>query len=226
MKTAVARAFDVSVSTKASIEVCKFLRGKMVDDAIDILEHVVVKSQAVPFTRFTNGVGHKTGMAAGRYPVKVAQELLALLDNVKINAVNQGLSGSLKITGLTANKASTPMRNRSKYRGEFKRTHLELTVTEVAAKKEAKPKEAKKPVETAKASKKEEVPEKKPVEKQAEPKAETPAKKKEVSKVENPKESKDTTPKPAKKEETPKTEEKPAEKPKEAAKEAKTEEKN
>ncbi len=149
-KSARAMAKDVSISTKVAIEVCNFLRGKEIEHAITILEGVKSKTQAIPFKRFTDGVGHRPGkMGAGRYPVKAATEFLVLFTAVKANATAQGFTGTLVIKHLAANRASRPMRNRSKYRGEFKRTHLEVIVveTEKKAKKKSEPKKAEKPAE-------------------------------------------------------------------------------
>lgn len=135
-RTARATVRDAPVSTKQAIELCAFLRGKSLDRAIGLCQAVIAKREAVPFTRFTNGLGHKPGrMASGRYPTKAASTMLALLQSVQANAQNEGLTGTLKITHLACNRASRPMRNRLKYRGEFKRTHLEVQVTEVAEKK-------------------------------------------------------------------------------------------
>jgi len=183
-KTARARADNVPVSSKQCVEICTFLRGKELDKAITILENVIDEKQAIPFRRFTNGVGHRPGMAAGRYPVKASSEILVLLENVKANATTQGLTGTLNITHLSANRASRPVRNRLKYRGEFKRTHLEVVVAETQPAK--KPAEKKPAVPS-------EIKEEKPVEKKIPSKE--PVKKAPVKTEPTPKKT-DVTPKP------------------------------
>ena len=122
---------NLPISAKQCIEICAFLKGKRLDAAIATMKRVIQKKQAVPFRRFVNGLGHKPGnMAAGRYPVKSSGEILKLLENAKANATNQGLTGELRITHMAANRASNPMRNRLKERNAFKRTHVEVVVTE------------------------------------------------------------------------------------------------
>jgi large subunit ribosomal protein L22 len=142
---------DLPISPKVSIEICNFLRHKELDQAIKILHRVEQKVQAIPYKRFANAAGHKPGMAAGRYPVKAAGEFLKLLENAKANAANQGLTGTLKITHIAAQRASEPMRNRAKERISFKRAHVEVIVTEDKSEKKEKKKAAKaaehKPVE-------------------------------------------------------------------------------
>jgi large subunit ribosomal protein L22 len=134
---------NLSVSSKQCIEICSHIRGRKLETAIAILERVRKKEEAVPFRRFTNGVGHRPGkMAAGRYPMKAAGEFLELLRGVKANASAKGLGGELIIAHLAANRAARPVRNRSKHRGSFKRTHVEVIVTEMPPKGTSAPKKA------------------------------------------------------------------------------------
>lgn len=153
-RTARAGMQSAPISGKQSIEICNFLRGKKLTRAVAFLHNVEKKKEAVPFKRFPNGLGHKPGnMAAGRYPVKAAGVFLELLGNVKSNATNQGLTGELVITHIAANRASQPMRNRLKFRGVFKRTHLEVVVSELMEKSEKKTeKSEKKPKKSAPSS--------------------------------------------------------------------------
>jgi large subunit ribosomal protein L22 len=129
-KSARAMGKDLPISPKVAIELCSFLRGKNVDTAVQTLKRVQKKAQAVPYRRFGSAAGHKSGMAAGRYPIKAAGEFLKLLENAKANASNAGLTGDLVITHLAANRASEPFRNRAKFRVTFKRTHVEVALTE------------------------------------------------------------------------------------------------
>lgn len=148
-KAAKARGDDLPISTKVAIEICSYLRGRELEQAMRTLERVMRKEQAIPYRRFTDGVGHKPGrgMASGRYPIKAAGEFLKILRNAQANATNQGMTGTLVIQHIAANRASRPMRNRAKFRGEFKKTHVEVIIieTEPAASKPAAP-AAKKPV--------------------------------------------------------------------------------
>ena len=152
---------NMSFSTKHAIEICNHLRKKKLGLAKEILEGVIAKKKAIPFKRFTDGVGHKKGrIAAGRYPVKASKDILKLLKQAESNASIKGLSTEeLIIRHLVANKASTPMRFGRQIRREAKRTHMEVIVEEVAAKKKAKAKpKQKSKIKEEKAEEKKEVP--------------------------------------------------------------------
>ncbi len=132
MARAVAR--DASVSFKYAVEASKFFKGKTTKTVKAYLEKVIEKKLAIPFTRFTDGVGHRKGkgITSGRYPLKLSQTLLKLLKNVESNASLKGLGENLKIVSLIANKASTPMHYGRHPRREMKRTHIEIVVQEVS----------------------------------------------------------------------------------------------
>ena len=148
---------DLPISPKVAIEICNYLRGKEIDAAIATLERVKEKKQAIPYKRFPNGAGHKPGkgMAAGRYPVKASGEFLKLLRNAKSNAANLGLTSTLVVSHIAAQRANEPFRAYAKERITFKRTHVEVILTEATAseKKAPKPK-----AEAPKAEKKAEAP--------------------------------------------------------------------
>jgi large subunit ribosomal protein L22 len=130
---------DLPISPKVAIEISNFLRHKELENAIAILKRVQEKVQVIPYKRFPNGAGHKPGrVAAGRYPIKASGEFLKLLENAKANASNQGLTGTLKITHIAANRANEPYRARAKERVTFKRTHVEVILTEDKTEKKAK----------------------------------------------------------------------------------------
>lgn len=144
---AVAR--DASVSTKASIEAVKFLKGKTTKVAIAYLEKVMKKDIAIPYTRFTDGVGHRTGkgITSGRYPQKLSRELIKLIKSTEANASMKGLGEELKIVHFVAHKASVPMHYGRHARREMKRSHIEIIVEEVEGKKKPKPPAKKKATE-------------------------------------------------------------------------------
>ena len=130
MTTATAKLTNQRISTKASLEIASHLRGKNTEDAKVFLEAVLKKEKAVPFKRFTDGVGHKKGMAAGRYPAKASQSFLTLIKSVEANAENQDLFGPFTIEEIKANKGPK-QRRYSRNRGRtHKNTHLEITVKE------------------------------------------------------------------------------------------------
>jgi large subunit ribosomal protein L22 len=148
--TARALLRDAAVSTKTAIEVGKYLRGRTTKKAKTILELVINKKLAVPYTRFTDGVGHRKGpMSAGRFPLKTSQAFLKLIESAESNANQKGLSDELIITHLMAQKASKPYHNGRLGRRQMKRTHLEIVLVEDPSKPK-KTKKTAKPAETAK----------------------------------------------------------------------------
>ena len=137
---------NLGISTKVSIEIANHLRGRSTSKAKAILENVLKKKEAIPFKRFTDGVGHRKGqnIAAGRYPQKATQEFLGLIKQAEANAQNKGLGEELKIIHLAAHKAGGQRRPGRHGSREFKRTHLEIAVKE-QVKQKTKQKESKKP---------------------------------------------------------------------------------
>jgi len=138
---------DVGISFKKSVMIAQKLRGMMSDKALAYLGRVQAQKEAVPFTRFRNGAGHKPGaMAAGKYPVKAAAEFAALLEQAVANAENKGLGTPLRIVHIVANEAARPLRAGRKRSQATKRTHLELVLVETdeSKKREKRPKKAKK----------------------------------------------------------------------------------
>jgi large subunit ribosomal protein L22 len=93
-KTVKASAREVRVSHKSAREVCRTIKGMMLTQAKQYLRDVAVKKKPVPYKRFRKKSGHRHGLDkafAGRYPVKVAKQLLRLLDGAEANAENKGL---------------------------------------------------------------------------------------------------------------------------------------
>ena len=135
----------LGISTKVSIEIANYLRGRTTTKAKWILERVLEKKQAIPFKRFTDGVGHRVGnMASGRYPQKASAEFLKLIKQAEANAQAKGLSEDLVINHLAAHKASSQFRQGRQRRRKFKRTHVEIVVMEMD-KPKPKPKQKKSP---------------------------------------------------------------------------------
>ena len=154
-KMAKAVRTSLAVSTKQSVEIAKFIKGRSPQEAIVLLEGVTEKTVAVPYTQFNWNVGHKKGMAAGRYPQKAANEFISLLKLAMANAVDIGLTvENLRVFSVVSQKAAKSYRH-GRHRGQkAKHTHLELVLEQVEPKakpvKKAK-KTAKKAVEEPKA---------------------------------------------------------------------------
>lgn len=89
--TAKAYGRNLQISPKKSVEVCRFVRGKDVDVAIDMLEEVIEGKRAVPYRKHKKQIAHQKGVGPGGYPKKVATKIRDLLEEAKSNAESKGL---------------------------------------------------------------------------------------------------------------------------------------
>ena len=128
------------ISTKQSVMICQYVRGKKLQMAKQMLSETIGLKKPVPFTRFTNGLGHKPGkMAAGRFPIKACQHILEIIETAEANAQFKGLSTpDLVVKHISAQKAANTWRYGRQSRIKAKRTHVEVVLEEKKAKKEAK----------------------------------------------------------------------------------------
>jgi large subunit ribosomal protein L22 len=104
-----AKANEINMSPKHSIEIATFIRHQRVNDAIAYLNDVVGLKKAIPFRRFNRNVAHKRGLPgnwdAGRYPVKASKAYIRVLESVKKNAEYIGLDAdNLEIIHVSANR--------------------------------------------------------------------------------------------------------------------------
>jgi large subunit ribosomal protein L22 len=104
-----AKANELNMSPKHSIEIATFIRHQRVNDAIAYLNEVIKLKKAIPFRRFNRNVAHKRGLPgnwdAGRYPVKASKAYIRVLESVKKNAEYLGLDAeNLEIIHASANR--------------------------------------------------------------------------------------------------------------------------
>lgn len=138
--TATAKGENLGISRKFAVEVTGFIRGRTLVDAKKKMEDVIALKVAVPFKRYHMDLGHKRGpMGPGRFPGKVAKEVLLLLKSAEMNAENKGLDKeSLYVSRAVAHKGSTQMKA-GRHRGRHaKRTHIEIALAEKEKKKDLK----------------------------------------------------------------------------------------
>jgi len=93
-KTAKASGRELKVSHKAAREVCKAIKGMMLNNAKQYLRDVAAKKKAVPYTRYNKKLPHRHGLVnsfCGRYPIKASQQILGVLESAQSNAENKGL---------------------------------------------------------------------------------------------------------------------------------------
>jgi len=156
------------ISTKQSIEICSLIRGKNIQKAKKILNEAKDMKKPIPYTRFTEGAGHKHGIGPGKYPVKACNEILRLVNLVEANAQHKGLdTSSLEIIHVCAKKGPKSWHYGRQSRIAMKRTHVEIVVEEKEVKKKEIKKEKKKEVVKEKQS---EVIKKQEVKKEEKPK--------------------------------------------------------
>jgi large subunit ribosomal protein L22 len=86
-----ARGIEMPISPKKTYEVLNAIRGLDVDDARTLLEEVVALRRAVPFRRYNQETAHHRGSGPGRFPKKVAKNVLSVLKNAEQNAEYDGL---------------------------------------------------------------------------------------------------------------------------------------
>jgi large subunit ribosomal protein L22 len=87
-----ARGVELHISPKKTYEVLNAIRGLPLSQARRLLEDVAALRRAVPFRRYNQETAHKRGTGPGRYPRKVARELLKVLHNVEANAEFEGMN--------------------------------------------------------------------------------------------------------------------------------------
>ena len=93
-KTAKASGRELKVSHKASREVCKAIKGKMLTDAKEYLRDVIAKKRAIPYMRYNKKLPHRHGIVNAfsvRYPIKASAQILNVLESAQSNAENKGL---------------------------------------------------------------------------------------------------------------------------------------
>lgn len=122
---AVVNGIRLPISTKVSVEICRFINRKAIDKAIADLEDVLRFRKAVPMR---GEIPHRKGkIMSGRYPVKATNHFIRMLKTLKANANVNGIEEPIIVEAI-ANKASRPY-------GRFgavkrKRTHVKIKAIE------------------------------------------------------------------------------------------------
>lgn len=138
-KTAKAAGVSIDISPKHAKMVCNLIRGENAEKAVGLLEAVIAKKMAVPYTENFRDLSHKTGIGPGRYPIKTTKGILAVLKSAIANAQHKGLSTSeLVIKHISTSTAARPWRAGRHSRRKMKKAHLELILEQVGESKPAK----------------------------------------------------------------------------------------
>jgi len=127
---------ELRISPKASVELCRTIRGMKLPDAKKLLERVIEKKQAISYRRLKKEVPHRRQLPepffAGRFHQKAAGKLLHLMEELEANAEYRNLNvESLRIIhAATQRGPSVPRRSpRAFGRSDLLKatlTHIEL----------------------------------------------------------------------------------------------------
>lgn len=126
---AVVNAKDIPVSTKHSMAICNFVKGKKISIAVSQLEEVAKLKRAIPMR---GEIPHRHGdMMSGRFPQKAAKEFIILLKSLAANATYNGIESPV----VFAAKANLGNRPFGKGGVRKKRTHITLVARTIGVKK-------------------------------------------------------------------------------------------
>jgi large subunit ribosomal protein L22 len=128
-----ARAIGIGlpISFKQSVEICRFIKNKKVNDAKKMLQDVTEKKAAIPFRRFNWDLGHKKKIGPASYPQKASKEFIRMIESIEANAQFKGINTSnLVIIHISAHKAGKVWHFGRKSRRKMKRTNIEIVVEE------------------------------------------------------------------------------------------------
>ncbi len=136
-KAAKAMGYEMPISFKHAVEICRELRGKKIEEAKKILEDVIALRRPIPFKRYKKKVAHKSGLHkwyAGRYPQKAARYILKVLKNLEANAEYKGLDvDKLVIVHAQAKKGRVIKRYMPRAFGRATPKFQQLTTVEFVA---------------------------------------------------------------------------------------------
>ncbi|MGP8077457.1 MAG: 50S ribosomal protein L22 [Thermoplasmata archaeon] len=131
-----ARGVEVPISPKKTYEVLNAIRGLPLARARAILEDVVEQRRAIPFRRYNQETAHKRGVGPGRFPQKVAHQVLKILTNAEENAEYEGLDTDRLFIKVAASargrirKASMPRAHGRATPWNEQTTHIEIVLGE------------------------------------------------------------------------------------------------
>ncbi len=123
---AVVNGSSLPISTKDSVAICKFIKRKSIEKAIEDLEEVLKFKRAIPMK---GEIPHRKGkgMMSGRYPIKPVGFFIKMLKELKSNSNINGVDDPIIVEAIP-NRAARPY-------GRFgsvkrKRTHVKIKVIE------------------------------------------------------------------------------------------------
>jgi large subunit ribosomal protein L22 len=136
LSVARARGVEIPMSPKKTYEVLNAIRGLPLSRARRILEDAVALKKAIPFRRYNQETAHHRGVGPGRFPVKVAKNLLQLLKNAEENAEYDSLDTDRLYVKVAASgrgkirKASMPRAQGRATQWNEQTTNVEIVLAE------------------------------------------------------------------------------------------------
>ncbi|RLG12351.1 hypothetical protein DRN73_02905 [Candidatus Pacearchaeota archaeon] len=122
---AIVNSYSIPISTKKAAAICKFIKGKTIDEAEELLNQVVQRKKAVPIK---GEIAHRKGkIMSGIFPKNASEQFIvilkALAGNSNVNGINEPV-----IVEAVANLAQRPYSRFGRWRK--KRTHIMLKAKE------------------------------------------------------------------------------------------------
>lgn len=123
-EVAIANGYSLKISPKQSVHICKIIRGKSPEAAVERLQAVIDEKRPVPMAALE--VGHKKGkgLAGGRFPKNACKGIMEIVKQAGANAVVAGIENPV-ITIAKSDRASAPFRRAGR---RAKRTHMHIEV--------------------------------------------------------------------------------------------------
>ncbi len=131
-----ARGVEIPMSPKKTYEVLNAIRGLPVARARTVLEEAVALKKAIPFRRYNQETAHHKGTGPGRYVVKVAKNVLQILQNAEENAEYEGLDADrlyIKVAACARGRIRKAIMPRAQGRGTAwneQTTNVEIILAE------------------------------------------------------------------------------------------------
>ncbi len=135
---AVVRGVGTPISSKQSFAICKFIKHKEINKAINELEEILLHKRALPMK---GEIPHRKGaIMSGRYPKNAIEEFIKLLKSLNSNAIANEISNPV-ISEAFGNFASRPYGRFGRVRK--KRTNIKIVAKEKVSSKHIHNKENK-----------------------------------------------------------------------------------
>jgi len=130
---------ELSISPKNSVEVCRTIRGMMIEDAKALLNKVIEGKVAIRYKRFNKEVAHKKNAypkkGPGRYPKNVSRAILKVIKSAQDNAEFKGLDAeNMRIVTIVAHRGSITEGQMPRAQGRATAWNEQTTTIEVVLK--------------------------------------------------------------------------------------------